>query len=60
MVKIPEQTDVDQFIPPYEPKHVILDPESLGDIRGGTPVDNMGYEFLKNEAVISTSSHQRG
>jgi len=53
MVQIPEQADVDKFIPPYEPKHVILDPANpMALSGGGTSDENMGYEFLKNEAVI--------
>ena len=55
MVQIPEQADVDKFIPPYEPKHVILDPANpMALSGGGTSDENMGYEFLKNEAVIRT------
>ena len=53
MVQIPEQADVDKFIPPYEPKHVILDPANpMALSGGGTSDENMGYEFLKNEAII--------
>ena len=53
MVQIPEQADVDKFIPVYEPKHVILDPDNpMALSGGGTSDENMGYEFLKNEAVI--------
>jgi pyruvate ferredoxin oxidoreductase alpha subunit len=53
MVAIPAQADVDKFIPVYEPKHVILDPcNPMALSGGGTSDENMGYEFLKNEAVI--------
>jgi pyruvate ferredoxin oxidoreductase alpha subunit len=53
MVEIPAQSGVDKFIPVYEPKHVILDPcNPMALSGGGTSDENMGYEFLKNEAVI--------
>ncbi len=53
MVQIPAQADVDKFIPEYVPKHVILDPcNPMALSGGGTSDENMGYEFLKNEAVI--------
>ena len=53
MVEIPAQAGVDKFIPVYEPKHVILDPcNPMALSGGGTSDENMGYEFLKNEAVI--------
>ena len=54
MVEIPDQESVDQFFPPYEQDHVILDPRNPMTLSGGgTPEEDMGYEFLKNEAVIS-------
>jgi pyruvate ferredoxin oxidoreductase alpha subunit len=57
MVAIPAQADVDKFIPVYEPKHVILDPDNpMALSGGGTSDENMGYEFLKNEAVIRAGS----
>jgi pyruvate ferredoxin oxidoreductase alpha subunit len=53
MVEIPAQADVDKFIPVYTPQHVILDPDNpMALSGGGTSDENMGYEFLKNEAVI--------
>jgi pyruvate ferredoxin oxidoreductase alpha subunit len=53
MVEIPAQSGVDKFIPEYVPKHVVLDPcNPMALSGGGTSDENMGYEFLKNEAVI--------
>jgi len=61
MVEIPAQAGVDKFIPVYEPKHVILDPcNPMALSGGGTSDENMGYEFLKNEAVIRPGNYSAG
>ena len=53
MVEIPDQDSVDQFFPIYEQDHVMLDPRNPLTLSGsGSPEDDMGYEYLKNEAVV--------
>ena len=57
MVNIPDQAGVDQFLPAYEPKHVVLDVRNPLTISlGGSPEDDMGFEYLKNEAVINSAA----
>ena len=57
MVNIPEQAAVDQFLPLYDPKHVVLDVRNpLTVSLGGSPLDDMGFEYLKNEAVMNSAS----
>ena len=56
MVQVPDQATVDKYIPAYEAKHVVLDvcnPMSLSG--GGTPEEDMGYEYIKNEALIRSA-----
>ena len=56
MVQVPDQKSVDEFLPVYEPRHVVLDvcnPMSLSG--GGTPEEDMGYEYIKNEALIQSA-----
>jgi pyruvate ferredoxin oxidoreductase alpha subunit len=57
MVNIPDQAAVDQFLPAYEAKHVVLDVRNPLTISlGGSPEDDMGFEFLKNEAVLRSAA----
>lgn len=49
MVNIPEQAEVDQFLPPYEQKHILLDPDHPMEIVGILPPEKgMAYEYLKS------------
>jgi pyruvate ferredoxin oxidoreductase alpha subunit len=55
MVNIPDQAVVDQFLPAYEPKHVFLDVRNPLTISlGGSQEDDMGFEYLKNEALLNS------
>ncbi len=48
MVNLPAQEEVDEFLPPYEQKHIILDPERPMEIVGILPPEgDMAYEYLK-------------
>ncbi|MDI6755346.1 MAG: thiamine pyrophosphate-dependent enzyme [Thermodesulfobacteriota bacterium] len=49
MVSIPDQKKVDKFLPPYEQKHIILDPNRPMEIVGILPPEKgMAYEYLKS------------
>jgi pyruvate ferredoxin oxidoreductase alpha subunit len=53
VVEIPDQKSVDTFLPLYEQKHIILDPESPMEIVSGPSAESgMAYEWLKNEALM--------
>lgn len=48
MVRIPEQAEVDAFLPPYDPRHLVLDPDRPMEIVGILPPEkDMAYEYLK-------------
>lgn len=52
MVSIPDQGEVDEFLPPYEQKHIILDPDRPMEIVGILPPEkDMAYEYLKSAAL---------
>jgi pyruvate ferredoxin oxidoreductase alpha subunit len=57
MVEIPDQARVDQFLPAYNPDHVVLDVcNPLSISLGGSPVDDMGFEYLKNNAAVNSAA----
>ncbi len=51
-VEIPDQENVDQFLPPYNPTHIIMDPDKPMEIVGSfDSLQGMGYEYLKDQTL---------
>lgn len=56
IVKIPEASDVDKFLPIYDQNHIRLDPDNPMEIVGILPPEKgMAYEMLKNSALESSA-----
>jgi pyruvate ferredoxin oxidoreductase alpha subunit len=53
VVEVPNQEEVDAYIPPYEQKHILLDPRKPMEMLSGTlnPEGHLGLEYLRKEAM---------
>lgn len=53
VVEVPDQEEVDAYIPPYEQRHTLLDPKKPVEMLSGTlrPEGHLGLEWLRKEAM---------
>lgn len=53
VVEVPDQEEVDAYIPPYEQKHTLLDPKKPVEMLSGTlrPEGHLGLEWLRKEGM---------